>query len=33
MCICHTGYDGDGLTCNGKKTPMTTAMPAVALGN
>ena len=18
MCICHTGYDGDGLTCNGK---------------
>ena len=20
VCICDTGYDGDGLTCNGKKT-------------
>ena len=19
VCICNTGYDGDGLTCNGKK--------------
>ena len=19
VCICDTGYDGDGLTCNGKK--------------
>ena len=20
VCMCDTGYDGDGLTCNGKKT-------------
>ena len=20
VCICNTGYDGDGLTCNGKKS-------------